>query len=78
MNSASSEAIDSGSQAEGWLSVRSWYQTSRPSTQGTCAPVRFTVTTVCTPGHSASAVSVLSLSGTVRPPRTPWSAVMTV
>ena len=40
--------------------------------------MRRTVSTVCTLGQSANATSAFSLSGTVRPPRTPSSAVMSV
>jgi hypothetical protein len=40
-------------------------------------PVRFTTKTVCTPGQDSSALSVFALSGILRPPRTPSSAVIT-
>ncbi len=44
---------------------------------GTSLPVRLSTTTLFTPGQSLSASSVVSLSGTMRPPRYPPSAVIT-
>jgi hypothetical protein len=41
-------------------------------------PVRFSTTTVFTSGHSFKASSVVCLSGTMRPPRYPPSAVITM
>ena len=77
MNSGSSAFISSGGQSAGSSATMSWYQRSRPSAQPTSAPVRFTTTTFFTPGHDFSALSVFAFSGTLRPPRTPSSAVMT-
>ena len=39
-------------------------------------PVRLTTITVSTSGHCRSAVSALRFSGTLRPPRSPSSAVI--
>ena len=77
MNSGSSAFISSGAQSRGALAHSSWYQRSRPSTQLMLPPVRRTTMQVLTPGHFSSATSVLALSGTLRPPRRPSSAVMT-
>jgi hypothetical protein len=52
------------------------YQTSRPSVKAMSAPVRLTTTTFSTLGQLFSASSALALSGTMRPPRTPSSAVI--
>ena len=76
MKSGSSAPISAGGQSGEAASTRSWYQTSRPSAQAISPPVRFTTTHVRMLGQCASAASVLALSGTVRPPRRPSSAVM--
>ncbi len=77
MNSGSSASISSGGQSAEASAMASWYQTSRPSTQSMSPPVRRTTTTVSTPSHCSMAASVLALSGILRPPRMPSSAVMT-
>ena len=76
MKSGSSAAISAGGQSGDAASTRSWYQTSRPSTQPISPPVRFTTTHLAMLGQLSSAASVLALSGTARPPRRPSSAVM--
>ena len=44
----------------------------------TAAPVRRTTIMVATPPLRSAATSAFALSGTLRPPRTPSSAVMTM
>ena len=75
MKSGSSAAISAGGQSADASATRSWYQTSRPSTQPISPPVRFTTTHLAMLGQFSSAASVLALSGTARPPRRPSSAV---
>ena len=70
--------MGSASHVAGCPGTMSWYQMSRPSVHAMSPPVRRTTRTVATFGQSASASSVLRLSGTMRPPRTPSSAVITV
>ena len=65
-----------GHSAVTW-SAASWYQTSRPGSMSTAPPVRLTTMTWSTPPTFAIAASVLALSGTLRPARSPSSAVMT-
>jgi len=77
MKSGSSASITSGSHSAGAAATASWYQTSRPSVHPISPPVRRTTRTVCTFGQCRRASSVLRLSGTRLPPRTPSSAVMT-
>src|SRR5690606_35570255 len=79
MNSGDSASITSGGQSGEAEAMASWYQTSRSEYQWMSPPVRRTTTTfstVSTPG-CVRASSTLDLSGTVRPPRRPSSAVMT-
>ena len=76
MNSGSSALISSGGQSGAALARASWYQRSRPSTQPIWPPVRRTTKQVLTEGQRASASSALALSGILRPPRSPSSAVM--
>ena len=77
MNSGSSAFISSHGQSAVTTSAASSYQTSRTGSISTAAPVWRTTITWSTPPTLASAASVLALSGTLRPPRTPSSAVMT-
>ena len=77
MNSGSSAFIFSGLQSAGTWAASSWYQTSRPGVIATWPPVRRTTRTFSLPAQRFSASSVLTLSGTLRPPRRPSSAVMT-
>ena len=76
MKSGSSAAISAGGQSADAPATRSWYQTSRPSTQPISPPVRFTTTHFWMLGQFSNAASVLALSGIARPPRRPSSAVM--
>ena len=75
MKSGSSAFIGSAGQSSGAPSIRSWYQWSRPSCQAMSAPVRRTTTVLRILPAMSMAASVLTLSGTVRPPRRPSSAV---
>ncbi len=77
MNSGSSASISSAGQSLEAAAMASWYHTSRPLCVGTSPPVRRTTTVVCTLGQCSSAFSTFALSGTLRPPRGPSSAVMT-
>ena len=76
MNIGSSALRGSAGQSADAFSTRSWYQTSRPSFQPTSAPVRRTTTHLSIEGQESSAASVLAFNGTLRPPRSPSSAVM--
>ena len=78
MNSGSSASIASAGQSAEAAWSASWYQMSRPSTQGMSPWVRSTTTTVETSGQSFSAFSTFCFSGMYLPPRTPSSAVITV
>jgi hypothetical protein len=79
MNSGSSAFISAAGHSVPTSLAASWYHTSRASFQPTLPPVRRTTRTVstCVPDLPASstALSELLLSGIVRPPRTPSSAV---
>ena len=77
MNSGSSAFISAHGHSDVTMSAASWYQTSRPGSMSTAAPVRLTTITWSTPPALAIAASALALSGTLRPPRKPSSAVMT-
>ena len=78
MNSGSSAFMSAHGHSAVTTSLASWYQTSRTGSMSTGAPVRLTTMTKSTPPHLAIAASVLALSGILRPPRTPSSAVMTM
>jgi hypothetical protein len=78
MNSGSSAFISSGAHSAGWSAVMASYQLSRPSTMGMAPPVRLTTMTLVTEGQSARALSTLAFRGTLRPPRSPSSEVMTM
>ncbi len=58
--------------------VSSWYQKSRPGSMSTTFCVRETTMQLSTVGHSRSASSAIALSGMMRPPRRPSSAVMSI
>ena len=77
MNSGSSAFISAHGHSAVTMSAASWYQTSRPGVMSTAAPVRLTTMTWSTRPTLAIAASALALSGTLRPPRKPSSAVMT-
>ena len=76
MNSGSSAFISSAGHSSPTLASSSSSQRSRPGVHGTSAPVRFTTRTFSTPLAFFNAASALALSGTLRPPRNPSSAVM--
>ena len=77
MNSGSSAFISAHGHSLVTTAAASWYQTSRTGSMSTLPPVRLTTITWSTPPTLAIAASVLALSGTLRPPRKPSSAVMT-
>ena len=77
MNSGSSAPIGSGGQSSLARSSASSSHTSRPCFIATATPVRRITSTRSTPGHRSSAASTFALSGMVRPPRRPSSAVTT-
>ena len=77
MNSGSSAFISSGGQSAEALAIISCHQTSRPLFHAMSPPVCLTTTHLPTVGHLAIASSVLTLSGILRPPRTPSSEVTT-
>src|SRR6185295_4494787 len=77
MNSGSSAFISSDGQSSATFASSSCSQRSRPGVHGTSAPVRATTSTFSMPEIFFSASSVLALSGILRPPRKPSSAVMT-
>ena len=77
MKSGSSALISSGGQSSDTLAASSWYQKSRPACMAHEPPVRRMTITFSSPSDLVSASSVLCLSLTVLPPRTPSSAVMT-
>ncbi|MNN38002.1 hypothetical protein D3C81_1519760 [compost metagenome] len=78
MNSGSSASIGSGGHWSPTDLIASWYQISRPSRQSILPPVRLITTTVPTFGQLSRALSTLFFSGTLLPPRTPSSAVISV
>ena len=77
MKSGSSALISSGGQSGEAAAIISWYQTSRPSSQWMSPPVRLITITFSTVAHFLTASSVLVLSGILRAPRIPSSAVIT-
>ncbi len=76
MNSGSSAPISSGGQSAETLAASSCSQTSRPAVIATAPPVRLTTITRLTDGLDCSASSALALSGILRLPRKPSSAVI--
>ena len=76
MNSGSSAFISSAGQSSPTLASSWSSHKSRPGVHGTSAPVCLTTRTFSTPLAFASAASALTLSGTLRPPRRPSSAVI--
>ncbi len=76
MKSGSSAFIRSGSQVVGSRPQTASHQWSRPGVMSTLPPVLRATMTCCTEGQVFSASSALALSGTLRPPRRPSSAVM--
>ena len=77
MNNGSSASSASAGQSGEASAIASWYQRSRPSRHGTSLPVRRTTMQVWVSGQDSRAWWVLPLSGTLRPPRGPSSAVTT-
>ena len=77
MNSGCSAFTSTHGHSVVTMAAASWYQTSRTGSMATFPPVRRTTTTWSTPPTRSMAVSTLALSGTLRPPRRPSSAVMT-
>ena len=75
MKSGSSAPMGSGAHSAGASRVTVSHQWSRPGSIFTVVPVFRATITCFTPGHSSSASSALALSGTLRPPRRPSSAV---
>src|SRR4051794_30138126 len=78
MNSGSSACIGSHGHSVVTILAASWYQRSRVGFILTAPPVRLTTTTQSTPDDFSSAASTLAFSATLRPPRRPSSAVMTI